>query len=91
MIKGELWIVKFPPKGGRKQTGTRPSIVIADTKTDLILLTPLTSNLGALEKLPYTINIRKSELNGLEKDSVALILQLQVIDIKRLEIWKKIS
>ena len=84
MIKRELWIVEFPSKRGIEQKGIRPGIIIADTNTDLILIIPLTSNLEALTKLPYTFGIKKSEINGLEKNSVALILQLQTIDKKRL-------
>ncbi len=53
MEKGELWIVEFPSKSGREQSGKRPSIIIADTKTSLIVLIPLTSNLESLEKFPY--------------------------------------
>ena|SRR3989338_5498863 len=84
MEKGEIWIVQFYSKKGREQEGTRPAIIIADTKTDLILIIPLTSNLEALKKLPFTLEVKKSHENNLDKDSVALIFQLQAIDKKRL-------
>ena len=84
MEKGEIWIVQFYSKKGREQEGTRPAIIIANTKTDLVLLIPLTSNLEALKKLPFTAKIEKTNNNGLEKDSVALIFQLQALDKKRL-------
>ena len=64
--------------------GTRPAIVIADTKTDLALLIPLTSNLESMRKLPFTVEIKKSNDNKLEKDSVALVFQIQAIDKKRI-------
>ena len=83
MEKGELWVVKFPSRNSREQAGTRPAIIMADTKTNLTLLIPLTSNLEALEKLPYTIKINKSNNNKLDKDSIALIFQLQALDKKR--------
>ena len=83
MEKGELWIVKFPSRKSREQSGIRPAIIITNTKTDLVLLIPLTSHLGALEKLPYTIKINKSDINKLDKDSIALIFQLQALDKKR--------
>ena len=83
MEKGELWIVKFPSRRGREQEGIRPGIVMADTDTDLILVIPMTSNLEALERLPHTRKIKKSDSNGLNKDSVALVFQLQVLDKKR--------
>ncbi len=84
MEKGEIWIVQFHSKDGKEQKGIRPAIIVANTKTDLILLIPLTSNLNALKKLPFTLEIRKSNANKLEKDSVALVFQLQALDKKRL-------
>ena len=83
MNKGEIWIIDFPSKSGREQSGTRPSLVIGDTGTNLALVIPLTSNLQALTKLPYTLKINRSKENNLNKDSVALVLQLQTLDKKR--------
>lgn len=82
MKKGEIWILDFPSKGAREQRGVRPGLVLADTKTDLIFTIPLTSNVQAL-RFPNTVEIKKSEVNGLEKDSVALVFQLQSLDKKR--------
>ena len=83
MEKGELWVLELPSKRGKEQSGKRPGIIMADTKTSLVLVIPLTSNLEALKELPYTIEIKKSYTNKLEKDSVALVFQLQAIDKKR--------
>ncbi len=82
MKKGEIWVIEFPSKGQREQKGIRPGLVIVDTKTDLILTIPLTSNLQAL-RFPNTIEIKKSEDNKLEKDSVALLFHLQSLDKRR--------
>ena len=84
MNKGEIWIIDFPSRDGREQSGTRPSVIIGDTGTNLVLVVPLTSNLQALTKLPHTLKINKTKENNLDKESVALILQLQTIDKKRL-------
>ena len=83
MNKGEIWVIDFPCRDGREQSGTRPSVIIGDTGTNLALVVPLTSNLQALTKIPYTLIINKTKNNNLDKDSVALILQLQAIDKKR--------
>jgi len=82
MKKGELWILELPFIDGKEQRGTRPGLVIADTKTGMIIVIPLTSNLQAL-RFPHTVEIRKSLENGLEKDSIALIFQMQSLDGKR--------
>ena len=82
--KGRNIDSRFPSRKGKEQMGTRPAIVIADTKTDLALLIPLTSNLESMRKLPFTVEIKKSNDNKLEKDSVALVFQIQAIDKKRI-------
>jgi len=84
MKKGDVWIIEFPDSDGSEQGGTRPCIIIADTQTALILVIPLTSNLKSLETLPFTLKISKSNINGLNYDSVALIFQLRAVDKRRL-------
>ena len=59
MKKGEIWILKLPSKGGKEQKGIRPGIIIANTKTSMIVTLPLTSNLQAL-RFPNTIEIKNS-------------------------------
>lgn len=82
MKKAELWVLKLPFKNGREQRGMRPGLVIADTETNMIVVIPLTSNLQAL-RFPHTLEIKKSKENKLEKDSIALIFQIQSLDKKR--------
>ena len=84
MEKGEIWVVDFPVKKGREQSGKRPSILISDTKTSIALVIPLTSNQDALKNLPNTTLINKSSENNLERNSVSLTFQLQAIDKRRL-------
>ena len=83
MIKGEVWLVEFPFADGHEQIGTRPVIIIADTKVNICIVVPLTSNLQAL-RFPYTIEINPSRKNGLREISVALTFQVRAIDKKRL-------
>lgn len=82
MKKGEIWILTLPFSEGREQRGLRPGLIIADTKVGMILTIPLTSHIQAL-KFPYTIEIKKSQKNGLDKDSVVLLFQMQSLDKKR--------
>jgi mRNA interferase MazF len=48
----------------------------------MVVVIPLTSNLQAL-RFPFTVEIKKSKVNGLEKDSIALVFQIQSLDNKR--------
>ena len=80
--KGEIWITRYPPKGGREQSGKRPSIVMAETDANVVVVIPLTSNLKSLEKFSNCVKILKSDKNKLDWDSIALVFQIQVIDRK---------
>lgn len=80
MKKGDIWITEYPVRDGREQSGKRPSIVVADTDANVVVVIPLTSNLESLEKFSNTIKIIKSNVNGLDWDSVALAFQIQVLD-----------
>ena len=82
MKKGELWILKLPFIDGKEQRGKRPALILADTKTNLVIVIPLTSNPQAL-RFPHTLEIKKSKDNNLERDSIALIFQIQSLDKKR--------
>lgn len=82
MKKGEIWLIKLPEKGGKEQSGIRPGLIISNTKTGMIITIPITSNIQAL-KFPHTIEVKKSNENGLEKDSIILIFQMQSLDKNR--------
>ena len=88
MKKGEIWIVAIPPTDGHEQHGTRPFIVLSDTRSMVVVGIPCTTNTRAL-RFPYTVSITPSRKNALEHDSIALVLQIRAIDKKRLE--KKIG
>lgn len=82
MKQGEIWIVELPVKGGKEQKGIRPCIVFSLTGTSMIVAIPLASNLEALN-FPNTIEINKSKINNLDKNSVALIFQIVSLDKRR--------
>ncbi len=88
MNKGNIWLVELPSTNGYEQTGKRPVIFIADSKINIAIIIPLTSNLQAL-RFPHTIEVKPSEKNGLNTISIALIFQVRAIDKKRLQ--KKIG
>lgn len=82
MKKGEIWILNLPLLDGREQRGIRPGLVIGDTKTGMIITIPLTSNIQVL-RFPQTVEIKRSQRNGLDKDSIAMVFQIQSLDKKR--------
>ena len=84
MNKGDIWLVEIPQTNGYEQSGKRPVIIITDTKSNIAIVIPFTSNIQAL-RFPYTIEVEPSEENGLNVKSVALIFQIRAIDKKRLK------
>ena len=81
--KGEIWIVEIPQLGGREQEGVRPAIIVANTKTPVVILIPCTSNLEAL-RFPHTLLIEPTKANGLDVSSIVLLFQIRALDKKRL-------
>ena len=83
MRKGDLWLVEIPQFGGHEQEGLRPAIVIADTKTPVVIIIPCTSNIQAL-RFPFTFQVLPSKRNGLKSLTIALVFHLRAIDKRRL-------
>lgn len=83
MKKGEICIVRFTGGEGREQEGIRPAIFLAETKTRIVIVAPLTSNLGA-KKFPFTLFLQSAEQSGLEYPSVALLFHMRAIDKSRM-------
>jgi mRNA interferase MazF len=88
MKKGEIWVVDIPELGGHEQIGTRPAVIVADTKSSVVVIIPCTSNPQAL-RFPHTLLIMPNNENGLKTPSIALVLQIRAIDKRRLK--KKIG
>ena len=84
MKKGDVWLVEIPSIKGREQEGHRPAVIIADVRPGLSIIIPCTSNHQAL-RFQNTLLIRPSPQNGLERESIALIMQIRAIDKKRLK------
>tara|TARA_Y100000034_G_C6679539_1_gene298681 strand:- start:316 stop:648 length:333 start_codon:yes stop_codon:yes gene_type:complete len=82
--KGEIWLINLPGSDGREQFGRRPGLILADTKTALVIVAPVSKNLEAVNKFLYTLRINRSNLNGLDYDSVLALFQLKCLDKKRL-------
>lgn len=86
MNRGEIWLVSLPFAAGREQHGQRPAVVIQDPAygqgSPLVLLVPLTSQLGAL-RFPATVRLDPAPPNGLSVASVAMVFQTRALDRSR--------
>lgn len=82
MKKGDVCLIDLDPGARHEQFGERPAILISDTKTEIIIIIPLTANLEAL-RFPYTLAILPDTKNNLKQKSVALIFHLRAINKSR--------
>jgi mRNA interferase MazF len=82
MKKGDVCIINLAVGIGHEQYGQRPAILISDTKTGIVIVIPLTSNLEAL-RFPFTLAILPDKQNNLKQKSVALIFHIRAIDKTR--------
>lgn len=73
---------------GREQIGIRPAVIVqnelAFSLLPTVLVTPFTSNLGAL-RFNGTSLVKSTARNGLDRDSVLLVFQTRAIDRNRIE------
>ncbi|MBU3923948.1 MAG: type II toxin-antitoxin system PemK/MazF family toxin [Nanoarchaeota archaeon] len=88
MKKGDVFLVDIPRGRGYEQRGFRPAILVTGVNCGIVSMIPLSTNINAL-RYPYTLIIKKSEINNLNRNSVALIFQLRGIDLGLL--FKKIG
>lgn len=83
MKKGDVCIINLAAGVGHEQYGQGPAILISDTKIDIVVVIPFTSNLEAL-RFFYTLAILPDKQNNLKQKSVALIFHLRAIDKTRI-------
>lgn len=81
--KGDICLVNLGGFG-HEQTGTRPAIVFATTRTSIAVVIPVTGNRDAL-RFPHTVSIPTTRRNGLRHDSVALLFHIRAVDTRRIE------
>jgi len=86
MQKGDVFLADLDPTSGSVQRGQRPVIILQNDALckvgNTVIVIPLTTNLRRAN-LPTAVLIRQGE-GGLDKDSVALVHQIRVIDKKML-------
>ncbi|HIG94184.1 MAG: PemK-like protein [archaeon GW2011_AR13] len=83
MKKGEIFNVNLIGRG-HEQKGFRPAIVYSSVIAGIVAIIPLTSIEKAL-KYDGSLKIIKSNTNGLNSDSVALIFHIKTIDARFLK------
>lgn len=88
---GDIVKVELPPPvgpSGHEQFGYRPAIVVQDNikfrSLPTVIIVPLTANPSASRFLG-TFFIKKTPINGLTEDSIAMVFQIRAIDKTRIK------
>lgn len=85
--RGDLYYADLSPVCGSEQGGIRPVVVIQNDRGNIhsptVIVAATTSQLYKAN-LPTHVLIRKSNLNQLKMDTVALLEQIRTIDRSRL-------
>lgn len=87
MNYGDIFWADLPPANGHEQSGRRPVIIFQDTALFVlptVLVIPLTGQPTAV-RFPGSVPIQPTPTNGLSTPSFALVFQLQVRDLHRIE------
>ncbi len=84
MKRGDICVVKLTNNVSHEQQGERPAVLISDTKTGIIIVIPLTTNLEAL-RFPFVLTILPDKKNNLKQESIALIFHIRSIDKTRVK------
>ena len=88
---GEIWKIALPDADGHEQAGTRPAIVIAvHLQANVTMVVPFTKNQDCL-RFPYSVQVKKSNSNGLLMDSVALVYQMRCLTASSTRFLEKLG
>lgn len=81
----DIWIVNRQEYVGSVQFGPHPSLVVGHCpQVRQFTIVPLTSKASA-SRFPHTYEIPRSEANGLNQDSVAIVFQTMCIPYEYIE------
>ncbi len=82
--KGDVCLINLSSGFGHEQSGNRPAVILAVTRTNIVVVIPITGNTEAL-RFSHTLPLKPTTKNGLEFDSVALLFHIRAIDGRRVE------
>ena len=87
MNYGDVFWASLPVTDGHEQSGRRPVVIFQDVVAfplPTVLVVPLSARLSSL-RFPGGVLIQPTATNGLSHPSVALVFQLQVCDLTRID------
>lgn len=86
--KGDVWVIENPNATGHTQNGRRPHVVVTQVTGETVTVAPCTS-INKRTHQKYTVEIKPTKGNGLDKTSFVLLAQSFAADVSLLQ--KKIG
>jgi mRNA interferase MazF len=84
--RGEIWWIRFDPCQGAEIGKARPAAVVSVPsvgKLPLRIVVPITEWSPKWATVPWLVLLKKTNRNGLEKDSAADCFQVKSLSMKR--------
>ena len=84
--RGEVWMVSFNPQSGAEIGKTRPAVVISLDSIGVLplrIVVPITEWSPRYAKLPWMVNLKPANNNGLSKESAADTFQVKSVSLDR--------
>lgn len=86
ILRGDIFYANLGKNSGSEQSGVRPVLIIQNNIGNLhsstTIIAPISTRKRIKAKLPTHIDITKTK--NIRKNSIALLEQIRVIDIRRL-------
>ena len=86
--RGEIWWIRFDPTQGAEIGKTRPAAVVSVPsvgKLPLRIVVPITEWNPKWATVPWLVYLKRTQRNGLDKDSGADCFQVKSLSLKRFE------
>lgn len=86
--RGEIWWIRFDPVEGAEIAKTRPAVVVSVPsvgKLPLRIIVPITQWNPCWATVPWLVFLKRTNRNGLDKDSAADCFQVKSLSLKRFE------
>ena len=86
--RGEIWWIRFDPIQGAEIGKTRPAAVVSVPsvgRLPLRIVVPITDWNPKWATVPWLVYLRKTQRNGLPKDSAADCFQVKSLSLERFQ------
>lgn len=85
-VRGDVWLLRFDPVTGAEIGKTRPAVVVNPPsvgRLPLRIIVPVTEWKPKYSTVPWLVNLKPTNKNGLNKESAADCFQVKSVSVTR--------